>query len=262
MNIRDYYLKTAKSNFWAAWILLGLAIVFFILRASGLITSNVFFVTVPFLIISTAHFFSSDVYAKRARDLEEKKIATGSLHREETVLLQFMPAPTLRLLLFEPNGALLGELRDKNMRWFMWMVPGAISVFLPKSYELVSAEGDVLAFYRVKGFFSNSMEIKNRSGTIIGYYHEKKSLVRNGCLYDSEDSEWIIIPEKNTIRDFPLKTAAGKSIAVIQTGWMPWEWQKRFEPNTPVLTFTTLAGEKERLAVWGVCALLFHHYDH
>ena len=62
-----------------------------------------------------------------------------------------MPAPTLRLLLFDHKGLLLGEIRDQNMRWFMWMIPNFLSLLLPKKYVLMNNKEDIVANYHLKG---------------------------------------------------------------------------------------------------------------
>ena len=60
------------------------------------------------------------------------------LFRTDHILFTFMPAPTLRLLLFDHKGLLLGEIRDQNMRWFMWMIPNFLSLLFPKEYVLIN----------------------------------------------------------------------------------------------------------------------------
>ncbi|MBR8645952.1 hypothetical protein KEH51_24445 [[Brevibacterium] frigoritolerans] len=89
------------------------------------------------------------------KELPEEHIGTNAgLLKNEHVLLTFMPAPTLRLLLFAPDGSLMGEVRDLNMKWFMWMIPNFLSMLMAKRYELVDHEGRLLAKYHIKGGFS------------------------------------------------------------------------------------------------------------
>ena len=66
------------------------------------------------------------------------------------ILFAFMPAPTLRLL-FDHKGLLLGEIRDQNVRWFMWLIPNFISLLLPKKYVLMNNKEDIVAIYHLNG---------------------------------------------------------------------------------------------------------------
>ena len=83
-----------------------------------------------------------------------------------------MPAPTLRLLLFDHKGLLLGEIRDQNMRWFMWMIPNFLSLLLPKKYVLFNNKEEIVAKYHLKAGLTNSMTVYNANNQIIGYYKE------------------------------------------------------------------------------------------
>lgn len=129
MNIREYYQKTSNSNFHASWISLLLAIVFFICHIFAMIPGNILLITSPFIFFSIAQFVSHRIYENRMKELPDEHIGTNAgLFKNEHVLLTFMPAPTLRLLLFAPDGSLMGEVRDSNMKWFMWMIPNFLSM--------------------------------------------------------------------------------------------------------------------------------------
>lgn len=266
MNIRDYYQKTAKSCFYVAWITLLLAIVFFICHILELFPSDLLTLVIPLLILSTAHFISFWLYNNRADKLENVPFKTSEeLLCTDHILFAFMPAPTLRLLLFEQNGYLLGEIRDENMRWFMWMIPNFLSLLLPKEYVLINNHQEIIAKYHLKAGLANSMTVYNASNQIIGYYKEnwRDSLFRfKGMLYKSEWIEWIPISVPVSLHSLHLKTVDEKKVASFQEGWMPLEWTKRFELNTPVITFSSIVDENERIIILGLFTTVLHHRDH
>lgn len=266
MNIRDYYQKTAKSCYYVAWITLVLAILFFIFQMLNVISKDLLMLVIPLLILSFAHFFSFQLYHKRAYQLGDEpfKISKELLHTDH-ILFAFMPAPTLRLLLFDHKGSLLGEIRDQNMRWFMWMIPNFLSLLLPKKYILINSKDEVVARYHLKAGLSNSMTVYNANHRVIGYYKEnwRDSLFKiKGTLYKSDLMKWIDISSTVSLFSLSLQTIDEKKVASFQEGWMPREWAKRFELNTPIITFSSTVNESERTIILGFFTAVLHHRDH
>ena len=218
MNIRDYYQKTAKACFIVAWISLILAILFFISHIFQLFPKEILTLAIPLILFSVIHFIYFRMYDNRVDKLENKTIETsGELFSTEDVLVVLMPAPTLRLLLFNSDGFLLGEIRDQNMRWFMWLIPNFLSILLPKKYELVNHQGDLLAKYHLTGGLSNSMTVYNANNGIIGNYQEewKKSWFKiKGKLYRGR-REWISIQSKLTALFFTAPVRRGKESSLL-----------------------------------------------
>lgn len=241
-----------------------IAAVFFVLHASNIFRGDIIGITAPFLILSIVNFTGSRIYENRMKDLPEDKVVLGSSPLEtEDILFTFMPAPTLRVLLFHPDGALIGEIKDRNMHWFMWMVPNSLSMVLPKRYIFTNAEGSVLAEYEIKWGIRNVIIMKDGRGSPVACYREslKESLIRlKGMIYTAEGQEWIPVNVSGLLNKFELKTKEGKPIASFQKGWMPLEWGKRFkELNTPILTFHENATDEEKIAVFGFYASAFNH---
>ena len=263
MNIREYYQKTSVLNFHASWISLVLAIAFFICHAFTLISGNILLITAPFIILSFAQFANHRIYEHRIKDLPVISVETETeFLQNENFLLTFMPAPTLRLLLFAPNGSLLGEIRDRNMKWFMWMVPNFLSILLPKRYELVNHEGQLLAMFNVRGGLSNNVSIMDHRGDQIGYYqeNEKNSLVKiTGMIYRNDKTDWMCVQTSTGLHSFKIKTSVGEEVATYQEGWMPMDWGKRFKTNTPILTFPSHVDRHSKIAILGLCAAVLHH---
>ncbi|CAH0347305.1 hypothetical protein [Bacillus sp. CECT 9360] len=264
MNIRTYYEKTARMCFHVSWITLIIAAVFFVLHVCHVIGGNVIAETAPFLILSIVNFIGSRIYENRMKDLPEENVVSLISPLETTdILLAFMPAPTLRVLLFHPDGSLLGEIRDRRMQRFMWIIPNTISVLLPKRYVLTNAAGIVLAEYEMKAGIKTMITMMDGTGNRVGYYKEslKESIVRlKGMIYTAEGQEWMPVNVSGLLNKFHMDTTDGKTIASFQKGWMPLEWAKRFkEMNTPILSFHDAATADERIAVFGFCAAAFNH---
>ncbi|MFK4391015.1 hypothetical protein CN563_20705 [Bacillus sp. AFS026049] len=261
MNIREYYQKTSNSNFHASWVSLVLAVVFFICHIFAMIPGNILLITSPFILFSIAQFVSHRIYENRMKELPEEHIGTNAgLFKNEHVLLTFMPAPTLRLLLFAPDGSLMGEVRDLNMKWFMWMIPNFLSMLMAKRYELVDHEGRLLAKYHIKRGLFNKMTILDDQGGIIGSYQENRSFVKvNGMIYKEDGTEWMPIETPGSVNSFEIATKDGEKIASYQEGWMPLEWGKRFKTNTPILSFSSNVAERPKIIVFGFCAATLNH---
>ena len=91
------------------------------------------------------------------------------------------------------------------------------------------------------------MTIYNANDQIIGYYKEswKDSLFKiKGMLYQSDGTEWISVASAASLYSLHLKTVDGKKVASFQEGWMPLDWAKRFEMNTPIITFSSMVDER------------------
>lgn len=266
MNIRDYYKKTAKSCYYVAWITLILAILFFICHILKLFPKDLLTFAIPLIILSIAHFISFRLYQDRVEKLGNEPFETSvELFHVDHILFAFMPAPTLRLLLYDHKGLLLGEIRDQNMHWFMWMIPNFLSLLLPKKYVLLNNKEEVVAKYHLKAGLTNSMTVYNANHEIIGYYNEnwKDSLFKvKGTLYKSDWIEWIVVSSTVSLYSLHLQTVDKKKVASFQEGWMPVEWAKRFEINTPIITFSSIVEESERIIVLGFLTTVLHHRDH
>ncbi|CAH0277002.1 hypothetical protein SRABI96_03863 [Peribacillus sp. Bi96] len=261
MNIREYYQKTSSSNFHSSWISLGMAVVFFICHIFSLIPGNILLITAPFILFSIAQFVSHRIYENRIKELPIGPIELkAGLLKTEYVLLTFMPAPTLRLLLYAPNGSLMGEIRDLNMKWFMWMIPNFLSILLAKRYELVDHEGRVLAKYHIKRGLFNKMTIMDDQDCLIGSYQENRSLLKiSGMIYKEDGTEWMPIQTPGSLNSFEITTKDGEKIVSYQEGWMPIEWGKRFKTNTPILTFSSNVEEIPKIIILGFCAATLNH---
>ncbi|MBM7692502.1 hypothetical protein JOC77_001932 [Peribacillus deserti] len=261
MNIQNYYKTSSRINFYTSWVSLVFAAAFFVLHITKIINGNILYITGPFLLISLAAFWRSRINENRGRELYCYSSSLG-LFEESNILLAFMPAPTLRILLFEPGGNVIGEIRDMNMKSYLWFIPYPFTGLIPRRYGLYDSNGSLISMYTVKGIFTEKMVIQNKNGAIIGIYKEgapESAFKMQGMVFDSSQNPWIPLRTEAWQNGFTLENCDGKKIGSLQKGIMPLEWGARFkEPNTPVLRFQELAEESEKIAAFGICASIFN----
>ncbi|WP_409298281.1 hypothetical protein V1498_08675 [Peribacillus sp. SCS-26] len=259
MNIQHYYREAARAELCASWASLILGILFSCLHAAGFIYLHILIAVGPFIALSCFFFIKYTIQAGRGRDSISETASRNPLS-ESYLLFSFLPAPTLRLLLFSSDGSAAGELRDCNMKSGLWLVPGFMTDLLKKNYCLIDSEGRNLYAYTVKGFFSQTMEIRNRNGEITGLYKEeqKQSMLKiRGTVFDPLDVPMMAVSFGAGQGGFKAKDGKGAGIGSMQKGYLPVPWQERFKKiNTPVIHFSELADDDERAAVIGICALI------
>ncbi|MGG3943642.1 hypothetical protein ABEV54_19615 [Peribacillus psychrosaccharolyticus] len=263
MDIRTYYNQIAKMCFYAAWTCTGLAFLFFILKVMKVLDTNVFFITGPFILLSIFHFIGYRIYENRLINFPEMVVQKNSnLFKEENLLVTFLPAPTLRMLLFAPNGKLVGEVRDQNMKWYLWLIPSVLSIILPKKYGLYGTDGELVAEYNLRGGIKQGVTMIV-NGEVIGCFRQtyKESLFSfKGEIRGQNGSEWMTVNPNNFFTNFEIKNQAGANLVTFQKGWMPREWSTIFkELNTPILTFHSSAKINDKIVVLGYVASVYNH---
>ncbi|PLT28701.1 hypothetical protein [Peribacillus deserti] len=261
MNIQNYYKKSSRINYYTSWVSLVIAVSFFVLHIFNKIYGNILYMTGPFIVISAAAYWRFKLNESRGQETQSRPEAFG-LFEESNILLAFLPAPTLRILLFEPGGNVIGEIRDINMKSYLWFIPYPFTELIPRRYGLYDREGTLISNYTVKGIFAEKMIIRNNDEEIIGIYKEElsKSVFKmQGMVFDSTQNPWIPLKAGAWQNGFTLEDCQGKKIGSLQKGIMPLEWAARFkEPNTPILRFHELAEDTEKMAAFGICASLFN----
>ena len=265
MNIKQYYKKIATVYLNLSIFSLVLSILSLILSTQILHVNHVWEVTIILMVYSCISFIFFHVYKKRFSSLPDDfpKSETSPL-TEENVLLRFMPAPTLRILLFNPKGKYVGEVKDMNMSWYKWMIPNSLMMFFPQKYELIDTNGQMLATFNTYGFLASHFSVYNKEGRLIAYYKEnwKKSLFRyNGTIHSRDHSIRMKIDSvSGFLYSFFIYSAADQKLASYQKGYMPLEWGERFkEMNIPVITFMDKADEDDKLCIYALCSKLLNY---
>ncbi|MEH6945260.1 hypothetical protein [Bacillus sp. JJ722] len=263
MNIKQCYHTTATIYLNISLFTVALSIILFTVNLTILDKHGIWGTTIPFMFISCVYFVCFLIYKKRYQSIPGEISASCTTPLEERdVLLAFMPAPTLRVLLFNEKGKLLGEINDSNTSWYNWIIPNSILALMPNSYVLTDSKGNILATFEVNGWFSNDMSFYDEKGNQVGNYQEdwKQSLVRyKGTVRDDDGSIRMTVDISGFLQSFIIPSEEGKMLVSYQKGWMPLEWAERFKLNTPILTFTNLTTKEDRLCIYGLCARLLSH---
>ena len=264
MNIKEYYRSIAVASLNISIFAALLAVIVFIVMSRFLHSAHVWETTVPFMLLSCVFFIQFHInkryYMKVPDDIETSE---KPLLDEKNVLMMFMPAPTLRIVLFNPKGQYVGEIKDSNASWYKWFIPNNVMMLFPQTYILLNEHQKQLATFRAFGFLGKNMEIFNNEGKRIAVYEEqlKKSLFRYiGILYNENRSVRMNVNVSGFLQSFMISSVEGKKLVSFQKGYMPLEWSSRFKLlNTPILTFSEEIGEEDQICIYALCAKLLNY---
>jgi hypothetical protein len=194
-----------------------------------------------------------------SRTLPEKQEAV-SLFDNEEALLEFMPAPSLRMLIFSPTGILCGEIRDLQYKAYRWFIPNFIDRFFSAEYGLFDGENQLAATFSWKG--RKTVEIRDfETGQLFTVRQERK---RNSKRWSaSSKKESIIVNSAALFTDIQFMNEDRLVVSRVRKGWMPLEWARYFmNANTPVLSFDRQLLREDKLFILTVIIHLFRYYEH
>ncbi len=261
MNIRQYYEQAAVISLNAS--LAAFIPPIFILFYSVVVTKvyQLLLLIIPFLIYS---FYCYQVFLlnkNRARSIhiesfEDQLFAANPL-QESSLLLHFFPAPTLRLLFFNPAGIKIGEIRDRSMFIIRWFLPFFLDRYFNRKFILYDHADKPCAHFHI---YTDRMEIKTQDEVHLTTIYKLQKGKYKEFLLDSQSIQMI---KSGIPADYSFITADNKLFGQIQRGIMPLEWGQRFvDPNTPILTCSGLNEEKDRLQLLAMLINIYIYADH
>lgn len=265
LNIRQYYTSTAKMY-------LNISLFAGLLCILLIVCSLVFFqskymwqITTPFMFFSIFYFICHIVNRKRALKIPHGiQVSDTKLFDEKNILFMFLPAPSLRLLLFHPIGTLLGEIKEHEPSWYKWLIPNSISMLLSHTFKLTDCNNKTLATYKMSHFLSRKVCMYDETGNVIAIYKENKmkSMFRyKGSIEEADGSLIMMVDVSGILQTFSLASVENKPLVSFQRGFMPLEWGKSFQDlNTPIITFSKEVSKNEQICVYGLCTRLLHHH--
>jgi hypothetical protein len=256
MSIRNYYMQTAQSylhscilSAFILSVILSACLIFQIRPPFGLIG-------IPFIFFGYIHYQGFLLYRKRCSEYADQNTQLDQVQffHCEDLLLAMAPAPALRLLLFHPNGSLSAEIREIKVKTWRWLLPNMVDKCLEKKYGLFDSNGTMLAAMSIQGA---AVDVMLPDGTKIGCYdHKTKSghfIGDGGEIKRVDDSSLYT-------SIFFLK--GQKKMSKLQRGWLPVEWGKKFNVNTPVLSFEPLSNKEEKLMSLAAVVPHYEYADH
>jgi hypothetical protein len=267
MNIQQYYRSAANialNGSLAAFvpmILIQIGSMYFSAKLPLMI------IVLPFCLYSFICFQGYLIQHHRSLESKVKQpVKLVTLSNAENILLTFMPAPSLRMLLFEPNGNLIGEIRDKRFWWWRWFLPYFIDRVFPRNYSLYDQTNKILATYRVnKG--KRQIKVYDSQQNEMGFYIEQWdtsfSLKKRGVIHSLTKNKDIHVEGSAIYPEVQFRNQEQIIISKMIKGWMPNEWEKQFrDPNTPIIVFDKQMDEHEKILAFGVLAGIFQSTSH
>ena len=260
MDIRQYYYKFSEIYLHSSLLTVLFAAGFFAF-AVCLSMPYVWAGTAVFMFLSIFYFLKHITYRKKAASVPVRvDLHEGVLLEEKNVLIAFLPSATLHMLLFHPNGRLLGEIKDRAKPWYIWALPNFTTQLLPRTYLLENQHGELLATFKTGGLLQNHVRLFGHDGEFIGEYKEnsRESIVRYKGLFLKRDGTAAAgVNISGFLNAFSLSTDEGFPFVSFQKGYLPLEWGTKFKLNTPVLSFSETASHAQQLYAYGLCTRLF-----
>ncbi|WP_318508860.1 hypothetical protein [Bacillus sp. T3] len=267
MNIQQYYRSAAMTALNGS---LAAFVPVILILGGGMIFSvqlPLFLIILPFCFYSFICYQQYLIQQQRSHEVNYiKTVNEQSFYTEDNLLITFLPAPSLRMLLFASNGNMIGEVRDKYFYWWRWFLPYFIDRLFPMEYGLYDQAGQVMAVYRID-LRKQQVKIYDSTGGLMGVVTEDHkatpSLKRSGVIRSLENNKLIYAERSALYPQVFLRNEQGKIIGKLIKGWMPLEWSQQFrDGNTPFITFEKNLPETEKILTIAVLTEMFHYTSH
>lgn len=263
MHIKHFYDQSATSSLNAALLSLVPAIVFVIIGVKYNIQMYFYLMTIPFLLYSLVCYQMYLVQKRRYNELaiasmqDEEKIIKKDLFETSAVLLSFLPAPSLRMLLFEPGGSVVGEVRDVRFNFWRWFIPPMIDSILTQTYGVYNAQNKLLSMIKIN---AQSMKIYSHTGELLWIY--KRVEKKRGSFMNKTRTEMMNVDGMSLWCDYAF-SKNNNHYGTLKKGWMPLEWTSLFkDPNMPVIIWEKRAEVEDQIAMLAWAAYLFANREH
>lgn len=260
MNIQQYYRVTANTSLNGS--LASLFPIIFLILPTYLLMSKkeMLLFAIPFLLYS---FLSYQFYLiNQARFTQSASCSSEnpslSLPQGNHTLLTFLPAPSLRVLFFNPDGRACGEIRDLRFKRVRWFLPYFIDKRLPAEYGFFDEDHELLATFKWE---TRSALVKDKQNNLVLSIDVKGS--RLFRLTTMDGITFIKIKSESLISDIQFITEGNGVVGRVRKGWMPLEWGKYFvDANTPVLTLDGHLSKEEKLGILALFIKQYRYYNH
>jgi hypothetical protein len=244
MNIQQYYKKYAEVSLNAS---LAACIPPFLFLNIWLLVDRklpILVMTIPFMVYSFFSYQSYLIGKKRYMEVTESPEASNlaeTFFETNHMLIAYLPAPSLRMLLFSPSGNLIGEVKDLRFWYWRWFLPYFMDKLFPHVYGLYNEKGELIARIQVGSEKDGLIKIYENDELLCLYLRKKSEII-------FEDGKRLLCETRNG--EMYFYDQEKKAVCEYKKGWMPLEWGKHFkDPNTPILSFHHLASKEEKLAV-------------
>ncbi|WP_445491122.1 hypothetical protein [Niallia sp. 03133] len=261
MNIQKYYKQSAAASLNASLISCIPIFLLSLFFMAVHLDSIYLLYLLPFCMYSVVSYVS--FYLHQNRSLKAAAIVSErhreSLLEKKTVVLTFLPAPSLRMLIFDADGFAVGEIKDEKFQLCRWYFPYFIDRLYAKSYGFYNSHSMLQYIFTIKG---QMIEIKNKEGKKIGKILEQKT-EKVSIIEFMYDKKKITMRKSLAFTDYRFINEKGLELATVKKGWMPKEWSCRFmNPNLPLLSINHSASNKEMIHLYALLTKIYAYKDH
>ncbi|MFO1444777.1 hypothetical protein KDN24_16530 [Bacillus sp. Bva_UNVM-123] len=260
MNIQQYYQKSAVIALNASLIAL---IPPFILAIYGIIIMHnrlLILTIIPFLAYSIVCYHCYLINESRSKEITEQ-IRNGEQTRKllqiDDVMIAFLPAPSLRMIIFEKDGKQVGEVKDLKNWTIRWYLPYFLDNLLKRNYGVYDETNRLIAIYTFKKNRIEVMRLDCKQIINIDIYrnHHAETVF-------TYDQSILTVKQSALFMDYQIFREL-QMISRVRKGWLPVEWGKRFkDPNTPILSFEKELTDEERLVLLAIISERFRYSNH
>ncbi|EIJ78503.1 hypothetical protein PB1_13134 [Bacillus methanolicus PB1] len=263
MDIQQYYKKYAEVSLNAS---LATCIPPFVFLIIWLVVDHklpILVMTLPFIIYSFFCYQNYLIGIKRFQEVTDFSLESNnseSFFETDHMLIVYLPAPSLRMLLYAPSGKLLGEVKDLRFWHWRWFLPYFLDRLFPGKYGLYNEKGELAARIHVESGKEELIKIYENE-ELLGLYFRKKRKKGKFTFKDGKRMFCAIRSELN--EEMHFYDQSGKDVCEYKKGWMPLEWGKYFrDPNTPIISFHHLATKEEKIAVISFLVRQYRYRNH
>ena len=266
MNIQQHYQN--KANISLNSSLVALVPIVIIVSASFYlrVTLPLLLLVLPFFLYSLICYQAYLLHRQHSLEATNNTLTQSSALLDNTdLLIGFMPAPTLRMVLFNPEGNQVGEIKDTRFWWWRWCLPYFVDRYFPSEYILYDRNKKVIAIYK-KATNQKGMDVFLPNNEKIGSYLpqlQASSFKKHGFIFSLATQQSIFVEGSAIYPDFKFRNQQGSVVGKLVKGWMPSEWDKHFrDANTPILSFNQQIDNTDKLLILGVLAEYFRYSSH
>ncbi|MEQ2525574.1 hypothetical protein WMO40_02585 [Bacillaceae bacterium CLA-AA-H227] len=257
MNIHQYYRQAASTAVNNSLAALVPVIIMIIPLYMLLPNKKILMFSLPFLVYSFIAYQSYILHRERASATADtfKKEKNQIPNEKNHYLLAFMPAPSLRMLLFYPNGTIKGEIRDLRFTKLRWYLPYFIDRMIPAEYGFYNRKKKLQLTMK---WSKAQCEVRDPKGTLAFTIEE------NGKnQFQMNDNLFIQLDSNSMYTDVQFLNKEGSVIARVRKGWMPLEWSQFIkDANTPVLSFDEGLSKQEQLFILAILIKIYRYRNH
>ncbi|MEA1852709.1 hypothetical protein MKX67_13805 [Cytobacillus sp. FSL W7-1323] len=256
MNIQQYYQQSAQASLngsLVACIPLWILVIYhsFFQEISGLL-----WWCLPFVLYSGMSYQSYVLANNQAKisSYASTNSKQKNIFSQREFLIGFLPAPNLRLLLFNRDGRTAAEIRDLAFHKWRWFLPTFVDRWIYRNRYALVVDQRVLAIITVR---KHNIQIDYNSNTILLHNDNNKRFI---C---QKDSRAYTLRYERTFMNLLVQSENGRELGKLQKGWIPREWMESFKVNnTPFLMMNQPLPADEQLIFYSLLIMYVKNIQH